>query len=145
MNTILLLSPEDQANINRCIQYADDNPVHFDRLLKMVHKTEPPVGDDPNHVVNLFKGYRVVYSLEHHGKQPKQDGLVMFRHISISTKDGKPGLHATQLILDSYQFDLVVRDLEKNSDVTVYEEGPNIISIIALDKRPQPSSSPSST
>jgi hypothetical protein len=95
--SVLVIGPEEKEDIKQLITYAENNVIKLDRLKAMVAKQAPPVGDLPGYRMILPNGYRVVYSVE---EQPS--GL--FRHISISLKNGSPPPPAIDMIIAEFGF-----------------------------------------
>lgn len=57
--------------------YAETHVVSFEELKHMIDRIKPPIGDDPNYVLNQGP-YRIVFSIEDQGER----GMV--RHVSVS-------------------------------------------------------------
>lgn len=136
---LLFLGPEEIKQIKDCMEFGDNNPVCFERMMRIKNKVDSPIGDDRRHLVFLFDGYRIAYSLEHHGKQLHTTDHIMFRHISISYKDQYPPIQAAQLILDSFQFDISLRSIietkNHDPDTIIFEEDGRAINVLQVDKR----------
>ena len=95
--------------------FAEDNIFNTDRMLDVKNGAAKPAGDDPNYVMNIKSGYRIVYSVEQLGER-------MFDHMSISVndKEAMPNPIAVDEILDLFGFDKI-------------ESGKNAITLEHLD------------
>lgn len=95
----LLIDNEAKAKIECVMKYAEMNPFSMDEMLDIYNKELSPAGDMDGFAVNLYRGFKVVYSIE---KQPSGK----FKHISISVdKEGKlPSIESAQLIISEFGF-----------------------------------------
>lgn len=91
---VLAINEAVQAEIDDLVRYAEQHPYSMDDLLDMYNGFLPPAGDNPNHVIHIPFGFRVVYSIE---KQVK--GNVRHASISIDVDVLVPSIEAVQLII----------------------------------------------
>lgn len=101
--SILVIGAEEKKSIARLMKHAEENVVTLDRVMRMFDGTEKSVGDDPNYVVELPRGYRVVFSYEIQPHDRKA------RHISVSLTgspkpDSCPSPAAVDMILEEFGF-----------------------------------------
>lgn len=71
-----------RAELARLKERAEAFPIGPAALLRITSGAAPPPGDDPKHVAHLFGGWRIVYTIEDHGR-------VTVRHLSVSVDSGK--------------------------------------------------------
>lgn len=96
---ILQITDETRKDIKKVIEYAENNILDNARLADP--KEFLPVGDNPDHVVHIHDGYRVVFSIE-------EQSIGLCNHISISveSKDKYPNEHAVNMILNEFNMSL---------------------------------------
>lgn len=96
---VLAIGPEERKRIQALRVYAEKH-FYTMKMLEEVRdgKLSPP-GDDPNFVIELSFGYRIVYTIE-------SQILGMCRHISISvdTPGKVPSPMAVQMIIEEFGF-----------------------------------------
>jgi len=83
--------------VKKVIAYASEHPYDENYRKLQLAGDVYPVGDNPDHVVHIHQGFRVVYSITiSKGKS--------YHHLSISIKDkGRfPSVEQTQIIMDLF-------------------------------------------
>lgn len=70
--------------------YAEQNVIPYERIMRMANNLEEPIGDDPRHVIRV-KHYRVVFSLEYQGKH-----VGNLRHASVTRDAEAPSIELKQ-------------------------------------------------
>jgi hypothetical protein len=111
--SVLALTPEVKARCAAIVAYAREHII--------TDGAAPPVGDNPEHVVEIPFGFRAVFSYElQHG--------ILCRHLSISVdkKDRLPSEHAVHLIAGLFGF---TNGME-GQNVTVWVEHTRAINLI---------------
>ncbi len=94
MVRVLEINSETEEDVVKVIEYAKEHKYTM-AMSKLVNAGDlPPAGLDPNFLLYIHDGFRVIYSIE---EQPSG----WCHHISISVEvDGKyPNEHAVQMIL----------------------------------------------
>ena len=97
MVRVLEISSETKKDAAMVIEYAKEHR-YSKAMCKLINSGDlPPAGDDPNFLLYIHDGYRVIYSIE---EQP----LGWFHHISISVEvEGNyPNEEAVQIILELF-------------------------------------------
>jgi len=97
---LLQINDETNEDIAKVVKYANEHKFTIDQMkLLMAGDIEPP-GDNPDYMLYINNGYRVVYSLE---EQP----IGWCHHISISVDKEKKYPHgiATQMIMGAFGMD----------------------------------------
>lgn len=77
---ILQIDNDAREKIKKLIKYASEHKINEKSIRAMMAKEEKPVGDNPDYVIHLHDGFRVVYSIE---EQPVGN----CHHISISVDE----------------------------------------------------------
>jgi hypothetical protein len=95
----LVLNEKVEDEIRRVKEYAETHPITEDQFTKML-EGEAPVGDDPNFVLQIPMGFKVVYSIE---PQPKT-GLCRHLSVSIPDPDKAPHPAAMETIAKNFGF-----------------------------------------
>jgi hypothetical protein len=108
------------GEIEKVRQYALEH-VYTDTDAKQIlsGKKNPP-GDNPDHVVHIHDGFRVVYSVEKH-----DDNL--YHHISLSYKNGMIGIPKTQTILSYFG---ILKDINKADKVWLEHSDKEVVNIL---------------
>ena len=88
----LVITEKEKVDIQKLIDYAENNIITIEMLHLMVNGTVQPSGDNPNHVIYIPMGYRVVYTIE-------QQPMGLSRHISISVDN--PGFYPNAIAIDA--------------------------------------------
>lgn len=96
----LVLTSDVRAAVAKLVKHAKANPVSVADLRKTEAGTIPPVGDNPDHRMEIPLGYLVVYS---HELQPRY-GLCRHLSVSIPAKNKGPGLEAVNEIAKMFGF-----------------------------------------
>lgn len=93
--------------VEKVKSYALAHPYDEVYRARFLAGHELPVGDNPDHVVHIHQGYRVVYSISVIDKKK-------YHHLSISyeEKDKYPGVPEAELILDLFGMGKSVNDLD---------------------------------
>lgn len=98
----LLISPVEKEKIKDLVEFASDNVVDTDTMLDIKNGDIKPVGDNPNYVIEIPIGFRIVYSVEQIGENKQ-------RHISVSVEGGNrnkmPNPTAVDMILKEFEMD----------------------------------------
>jgi hypothetical protein len=94
---VLEINNDTKKEIKKVITYAENNICDEAQIKLIASKDIPPVGDNPDHLVHIHDGYRVIYSIE---KQP----IGLCHHISISVESGDkyPNPEAVKMILKEF-------------------------------------------
>jgi len=119
---ILQIGPETKEDIEKLLKFADENR-YSTAMLKLIEdgSLDPP-GDNPDYMLYIHDGYRVVYTVEMHPHKEEGKEGIWLRHISISVdKKGKyPQPVAVQMILRAFKmsddFDKCVGWTHKESE-----------------------------
>jgi len=120
----LILDGDSLHKIDMLLNFAAENTLSNDHLMKIANGAPPP-GDDPRHVVHIPVGFRVVYSEEMH----KQD---KYRHLSVSVSGERyPAPDSILEILRSFKFE-GVPDLSVPAD-TAFKDIPR--AVVYLEKQ----------
>ena len=98
----LLIDDKVKEEIKTVIEYAKANVITAKQHVAIIASEELPAGEDPERVINIFKGYRVVYSRDY-----ADDDI--YHNISISvdsgpTKGDLPSVVAFQEIIKEFGF-----------------------------------------
>lgn len=121
MLRVLEINEYTKKEIAKVIKYSKNN-IYDESMLKLIHTGDLfPAGDNPNHLVHIHDGYRVIYSLE---KQPV--GLCHHISISIEDQDKYPHPEAVKMILKEFNMS---DNLEINLKIWK-EKGWNAINIL---------------
>jgi hypothetical protein len=88
----LIIDYEAKVEITRVLSYARGH------VIKVVDWVNLPVGDNPEYVCHIFKGFRVVYSIE---DQPHY-GLCHHLSISVDSEDRLPNIPAVEMIMKEF-------------------------------------------
>ena len=96
----LIISEETKADIAWRVKFAESNVVSFRDVMRTANYVQMPIGDDPNFVLNIEQGFRVVFSIE------KQPAGISVRHLSVSVDHPakSPSIPAVEEILRLYGF-----------------------------------------
>ena len=116
MSGVLQLDQAAYQRIGDVLKYAHENPYTFKRMQALERNHKLAAGTNPNHVVELYRGFRCVYSVDSDLKN-----TIMLKHLSVSyiTNDGQPAypsMHAVQIIVEAFgfqgDFDIPMTDQE---------------------------------
>jgi hypothetical protein len=118
---ILQINDDTLVDIKKVKEYAERNIVSIDTIKAAVEcpMESIPVGDNPEHVVHIHDGFRVVYSIE---EQPI--GLIAHLSISVEALGKYPNEVAVNMILKEFGMDEVTSD-SKNAACAVWIEEKN--------------------
>lgn len=96
---ILQIDDDVRCEIKRVKEYAVEHIVDKHQLSLIKSGDAPPVGDNPEHLVHIHDGYRIIYSVDKHPDNGK-----LYHHVSISVdRWGKaPHKVAVNMILDEF-------------------------------------------
>ena len=128
----LVIDQATRDEFTRVREFSDLHRIRTGTLLRMMSGSEPPPGDDPNRVVELPQGWRIVYTVE---EQPRG----WMRHLSVSTDgrhEGKaPNPFAVALICRELGFsigeDLLFTDRQTVSpDPVLGWIAPNVLELL---------------
>ena len=97
-------------------EYAENNPLGLDIIKKIATGVLPPIGDNPNHICQLFDGFRIAFSVE------KASEEFWFRHASISVSDNYPNVIACNEIIKRLGFKNEIEEGVKIEGFIVYAE-----------------------
>ena len=102
---ILQIIPETEEDIEKLLKYADENRFSTAMLKLIQDGSLEGAGENPDYVLHIHDGYRVVYSLEEHPNKEKGKPGIWLRHISISVDRLKkyPQPVAVQMILKAFK------------------------------------------
>lgn len=118
----LLISNIEQKKIKDLIDFANDNVLDTDHMLDIKNGIKKPVGADPNFVLFIPIGFRVVYSVEQIGNNKQ-------RHISISVEGGHknkiPNPAAVEAILLEFDMD------REDQNGMFLEEEVGVVNVVA--------------
>lgn len=94
----LLIDENTRKEIKEIIIYAQKHSLDKNALKATILKIKKPVGDNPRHVIHIYNGFRIVYSIEN---QPHGGNC---HHISISVKEKNkyPSPEAVEEILKEF-------------------------------------------
>lgn len=100
---VLVIDEATKERAKEIIRHAADNVYSIDDLYQIMDGNKKPPGDDSKYVMQIFNGFRVVFSFE---EQYKMDQLVLCKHLSISLTDcdALPSLEAAQEIMKLFDF-----------------------------------------
>ena len=117
---VLQINESDRINSKKIIEYAKKHIIDKFMAKLMIAGDLPCVGDNPDHVLHIHNGYRVVFSIEQHE--------ILCNHISISvdTKGKYPNEHAVKMILELFGMNTEY----KNSTYIYIEKKSESINII---------------
>jgi hypothetical protein len=73
----MIITDEVQARIKEVMRYAEKHIFSMDDMLDIMNKQREPPGNDPNHVVHIPIGYKVVFTMDN-------QNIGICKHISIS-------------------------------------------------------------
>lgn len=113
---LLQITDETKVDIKKVREYAEHNIVTLESLQAAIEDPLEciPVGDNPEHVVHIHDGYRVVYSIE---QQPM--GLLAHLSVSVEARNKYPNEAAVNLILKEFGMNEVLESvnvwLDENS------------------------------
>ena len=106
---VLQIDEEIKHDAKKVIKYAKENIVTVAQLKLNISKDILPIGDNPEHVLHIHDGYRVVFSIEEQSfKKPyKGKNTALCNHLSISveSKDKYPNEHAVIAILELFDME----------------------------------------
>lgn len=121
----IVIGPEQRARIAEIIAYSDAHTFPYEELVEASKGRRFPAGDNPEHVMDLQVGYRVVFSYENQ-KQGRA------RHISVSHESGLPSVIAFNLILSEFGF----RGRAMESDLyqlLLWQESKNVMNALEME------------
>lgn len=96
----LVLTQDVRDAVAKLVQHAMANPLSLAALRSCMAGTRSPIGDDPEHRLEIPMGYRVVYS---HELQPTM-GRCRHLSVSVDAKNRGPGLEAVNEIAKMFGF-----------------------------------------
>lgn len=105
MVRLLQITDETRSEVEKVKAYALEHPFDKEWAEAVIASTRETVGDDPNYLVHIHQGFRVVYSVDVH------DGT-KHHHLSISHENGYPGIPEAELILELFGIGKSVHDLD---------------------------------
>lgn len=107
MVRILQIDEYTRSEVTKIRKYAVEHPYDQDFRDKVVAGTALPVGDNPEHVLHIHDGYRVVYSID------KLEDR-MYHHLSVSFIEDKkyPGQPEVECIMEMFGMGKSLHDLE---------------------------------
>lgn len=112
--SVLIIDDNVRKSVKELIAYAQKHPVDLRNYTPESIKEITPIGDNPNHVLYVYKDLRVVYSEE---LQPSG----RYRHISMSIKEGRvPTPQAAQEVCKLFNFG----ELSRDKQTVWFEKGP---------------------
>jgi hypothetical protein len=106
----LVIDNDAKARIASLKAHAERNIISLAEMKKLI-ETGNVIGDDDANSIDLFHGFRVVYSLEEHPM-----GLCHHISISVDTPGKLPNEFAVQAIMDEFGFPLKLRQCHAGID-----------------------------
>ena len=94
---ILEINDDTKEDIKKVKAYANEHKLTKGELLETMAGIKEDVGDDPDHVIHIHDGYRVVYSIEE-----QQIGDCHHLSVSIDRKGKWPQPTAVEMILEEF-------------------------------------------
>lgn len=107
MPRIIQIDNDVRKEVEKVKKYAFEHPYGEAYRSLVISKDALPVGDNPEHVVHIHDGYRVVYSITVHNSKK-------YHHLSVSVgkKGNYPGIPDTQIIMDLFGMGKDINDLD---------------------------------
>lgn len=99
MLELLILDEEVQASISKLKNYSEQNVISYEELVNPM----TVIGENPNYLVELPMGFRVVYSVE---EQP----MGLCRHLSISVDNQEPSFNDLLIVIGYFGFNTDLLD-----------------------------------
>lgn len=124
MNRVLLIDRAVNAAVEHVLEYARLHPYTMDDLLDMQNKQKEPPGNNPNHVVNIPFGVRVVYTHEY-----QNPGLCKHLSISVDTPGKMPSVGVVSQIMKLFKMESELYDCQLN----IENIGPNHQAISVIE------------
>ena len=108
---VLIIDTEAKAAIKKMVAFAEANHYTTDDILDMMNGDTQIAGNDPDHIVDPFQGYKVVFSIEEQNAGPT-------RHLSVSvdTPGRVPNFPALQMIMDEIGFTRKVEECKVETE-----------------------------
>lgn len=91
----LILDDEAKESIKMLMCYAQSHVLFLPMMEKTLKGEQAPVGDNPDYVIYIHEGYRIVFSIE---TQP----IGMCKHLSISVRGTYPHPTAVEQIMQEF-------------------------------------------
>lgn len=82
----LVIDESSKVRAMEVIAYAVDHKEPLSALIRRMNKPEVYPGNDPGFVLELFDGFKIVYSIE---QQPDPMGWVIHMSVSVNSTQGK--------------------------------------------------------
>jgi len=83
--SVVCINPEDKQRAAELMKFASMRRFSLHDLASIVNGTIPPPGNDPNYMLLLERGWKIVYTFDQ-----LPDPIGWIRHVSISVvADGK--------------------------------------------------------
>jgi hypothetical protein len=121
---ILQINDDTLVDVKKVKKYAEQNIVSIDTIKAAVEcpMESIPIGDNPEHVVYIHDGFRVVYSIE---EQPI--GLIAHLSISVEAVGKYSNEQAVNVILKEFGMNDVSESInvwldESNQSVNILQE-----------------------
>lgn len=96
----------DDEKLRALRSYAENHPVTFQEMQRIIEGEVPPVGDRDGYTCFLDYGFKLVYSIEEH--PCKTGGTLWGRHMSVSldepTGTRVPSIIAVELLCKALGF-----------------------------------------
>jgi hypothetical protein len=106
---VLIINDEIKKKIKNVISYAKCFPFEIKDMKKLSSGQIGPPGDNQNYSVELFSGYRVVFSFEEH-----PSGWYKHLSVSVDTEGKLPSIPSVEVILQEFGFggNLTIMDMD---------------------------------
>ena len=88
----MIITEEVSARIKEVVHYAEKHIFSMDDMLDIMNKQREPPGNDPNHVVFIPIGIKVVFTMD-------KQNIGICKHISISVD--RPGKLPNPLVVEN--------------------------------------------
>ena len=126
MNRVLEINSETEKDAAKVIKYANEHR-YTEAMNKLVASGDlAPAGLDPNFLLHIHDGYRVIYSIE---KQPS--GWCHHISISVEAKGKYPNEYAVKMILQLFN----MLDPERDQLIWPDEESESVNVLFLLKEK----------
>jgi hypothetical protein len=93
----LIIGKEEKAAIKNLMFYAENNKINLKRMRMIMDRLLAPPGDNPNFLITLPVGFRVVFTIEQH-----PGGWHKHLSVSVPGKGHWPSIEAVDMIAQEF-------------------------------------------
>lgn len=96
---MMLVTPVEEANINRVVKYAEEHQLTMDDFLDRMNNPALSPGIDPHCQCRIPHGFKMVYTIE-----VAPPGKIRHLSVSVDKKDSLPPMEGIRMLMQIIGF-----------------------------------------